>query len=164
LIYFWNAIKYLLSVAATPVSLLLLWIFNIRPFELILKITGWKLDVTNVETITAAIDLALLVLIYNVIYKLLSLIEKPVTMILAIEDPRNPDNYQVVKHNPSDGLVKLKFTASVDYKSSAFKTVTKLGCEHYFEFHWSDWLELEIDDIIGINGLYLSQNRWGYMI
>ncbi|AUS27049.1 hypothetical protein MMB75_05505 [Paenibacillus sp. P2(2022)] len=159
--YFWNAFKYLFTVSATPVSLLLLLIFNIRPFKKILEITGWTLNATNVETTTAAIDLAILVLLYNILGKVFSKFKKPVSIKFSIEDPKDPEGDLTVKYDSSTGLKKMKIKVSVDYKNNFLKFLSRLGSEHYIEVHWNNWFTFEIDEEISNSiGGATSVNKW----
>lgn len=158
---FLSFLKYIFSVAATPVSLILLWVFNIRPVSFAFSLFNYQLSVQNIETTTAALDLAFLVLIYNIVGKLLSKIKKPITLDISIEDSTDPNNDPVVKYDPTQGLKKLKCKVTFNYRHPFLRRISTLCSHHIIEIHWSEWITIEIDEPVSLNLLGVSnKNSW----
>ena len=84
-------LKWLLSVAATPSALIIVWFYNFRPFQFLSKFVGngselqHKIDSLPPATV-GAVDVALTVLIFNIIAYFFKKIEKPVSIKTEIID------------------------------------------------------------------------------
>jgi hypothetical protein len=143
-------IKYLWTVSNNLVCILLVWIFNVSPLHIYSKITGWSIPSSLPLTATAAIDLAVILFLYNnlgfLLSKLFSLLIKPVKVNLSIIDPSNPSEHKSILYDLQSGLKKLKFRVSISYKNGFFKTVSTLGLCHIVELHWGQWLEVDVRD------------------
>ncbi|MNB86272.1 hypothetical protein D3C75_332120 [compost metagenome] len=158
-------IKFILSVAATPTALVLLWIYNFHPFEYIQNITHWKINSQNPETTTAAIDLAFLVMIYNIVWKIISKLKKPVNIEMWIEDPIDVLKEATVKYSVSSNLKKLTCKVKIDYSSRFFKFASKLWGSHILEINWGNWLKLEFDDSdFSSIASRTENNRWSTVL
>lgn len=84
-------IKWLLSTAATPIALMVVWYFNFRPIQLMTNIVGNNSEIqTKIDSLppatVGAINVALTVLLFNIVGHFLKKLEKPVSVKVEITD------------------------------------------------------------------------------
>ncbi|MCY9511977.1 hypothetical protein M5W68_00025 [Paenibacillus larvae] len=148
-------IKFLLTTAIIPICLILLWIYNMRPFTYFSQ--KMNLDYQITDNASATIDQAVLVFVLTVFIKLIETINRP-KISVSINDPKDPNKDAIVKYSLNQGLKKLIIQVHCDYKYLFCK---KLGSQLMVEIHWGDWLSIEIDEpkTKQLNG-ELSKNKW----
>lgn len=140
-----SIIKYLFSIGGSPVTLSLLWVFDIRPFSFTYELL--KIQKVIPDNGMIALDLASLLLLYNIILKLfdwvLTKIQKPISMSFSIVDQSHPDNQDSITIYANDQkLHKLTLKVQVNYRHLFLKKFTN----PYLELYWSRWITLEINE------------------
>lgn len=155
-----NILKYILSISGSPATLAIMWFFDIRPFSYIYD--SFKISKDIPDNGMIALDLALLLLIYNLLIKcfewILTKIEKPISISFAIIDQSHPDkNNSITIYANEQKLHKLTLKVQVNYKHLYMKKLTK----PYLEIHWSRWITLEINESKSAQmGGTMNENDW----
>ncbi|WP_139491059.1 hypothetical protein [Brevibacillus dissolubilis] len=159
-----SLIKYLYTVTASPLALLLIWIFNIRPFKYIYDKFHLEIKSSNPEPIIAAIDLAILLLLHNIIWKIVSKLKRPVNIKVTIIDPKDALDEETTKYDFGGQARKLKVKGQVSYKNLFYKRISTLFgiANHVLEIRWNkNWLTVAVDDKRGdIESGKIEGNRW----
>ncbi|GIO03043.1 hypothetical protein J5TS2_37110 [Brevibacillus halotolerans] len=144
-----DIIKYVLSVIASPVCLLLVWCFNIRPFSYFKETFNGAFTSNIPDTAMVAIDLSIVLVVYNVIGKLIEKLERPVKVKISIINPADSLGEDTTKYTFGEHTKKLKITGEISYNSTFFKNLTtcKGAFPHVLEVHWNDrWLTVRFDE------------------
>lgn len=152
-----SVISYIWSKSVTIIALFSVWIFKFDPYSYINNIFHFDIEATNQETVKGAINLAILIFVYDICGKLISLtgtklleivgLKNKVEVSIKISDPTDPDDCEKIKYTFGSTLKKVELHAKIDYKRNFLKKVVTWGREHFIEIHWNEqWLTLEIDE------------------